>query len=150
MPWPGSLTSALGKFLICAAGPVPLLADVPFEPLLSAPRLIDVVEALNLGVEQAGNLPHARVQHLVTAGRGVEGVNQARDFGKAGEARRAASPLVMGWLVASNSATRPPRTRAKFAQRDLRYCLGCSSGVTSRHSCFVHPRMLRETAPFGL
>ena len=53
---------------------MPLLADVPFEPLLSAPRLSDVVEALNLGIEQAGNLPHARVQHLVTAGRGVEGV----------------------------------------------------------------------------
>ena len=71
---PAPLTGALGKFLMCAAGPVPLLADVPFEPRLSAPRLSDVVEALNLGIEQAGNLPHARVQNLVTAGRGVEGV----------------------------------------------------------------------------
>ena len=71
---PGSLAGALGRFLACAAGPAPQLADVPFEPLLSAPRLSDVVEALNLGVEHAGNLPHACVRHLVTAGRGVEGV----------------------------------------------------------------------------
>ena len=70
----GPKAGALGAFLACTEGRVPLLGDVPFEPRLTAPRLSDVVEALHLGIEQAGNLAGGRMQHLVTAGRGVEGV----------------------------------------------------------------------------
>jgi phosphate acetyltransferase len=53
---------------------LPVLGDVPWEPRLAALRLQDVQEALGLGVEQAGAFAHARVQDLVIAGRGVEGV----------------------------------------------------------------------------
>ena len=70
----GPMAGVLGAFLPCAHGRVPLLGDVPFEPRLTAPRLSDVVESLHFGIEQEGNLARARVQHVVTAGRGVEGV----------------------------------------------------------------------------
>ncbi|CAH2599649.1 phosphate acetyltransferase [Rhodovastum atsumiense] len=70
----GPMAGALGEYLPGSGGRVPVLGDVPFEPKLTAPRLQDVVEALSLGIEQEGNLARARVQHFVTAGRGVDGV----------------------------------------------------------------------------
>ncbi|TCZ64880.1 phosphate acetyltransferase [Roseicella aquatilis] len=57
-----------------AAAGVPALAAVPFASQLDAPRLLDVVEALGLAVEHAGDLARARVREFVVAGRGVEGV----------------------------------------------------------------------------
>jgi len=53
---------------------VPVLGAVPFEPRLTAPRLIDVVHALNLKVENAGNLTQSRVQEIVVAARSVQNV----------------------------------------------------------------------------
>ena len=53
---------------------VPVLGAVPFEPRLTAPRLIDVVHALNLKVENGANLTQSRVQEIVVAARSVENV----------------------------------------------------------------------------
>jgi phosphate acetyltransferase len=53
---------------------VAVLAAVPFEPRLTAPRLSDVVEALDLDVAYEGDLARGRVQEIVVSGRGVEGV----------------------------------------------------------------------------
>ena len=53
---------------------VAVLAAVPFEPRLTAPRLSDVVEALGLDVAYEGDLARGRVQEIVVSGRGVEGV----------------------------------------------------------------------------
>ena len=53
---------------------VPLLAGIPFEPRLTAPRLIDIVQALNLKVENGANLTQSRVQEIVVAARSVENV----------------------------------------------------------------------------
>jgi phosphate acetyltransferase len=53
---------------------VAVLAAVPFEPRLTAPRLRDVVEALGLDVAYEGDLARGRVQEIVVSGRGVEGV----------------------------------------------------------------------------
>ena len=53
---------------------VPVLADVPFEQRLLALRLQDVCDALDLGLEQRGDLARIRVQDYLVAGRGVEGV----------------------------------------------------------------------------
>ena len=57
-----------------AAGSVPVLGEVPFEPRLAALRLQDVRDALGLGIEQEGAFAHTRVLNFVIAGRGVEGV----------------------------------------------------------------------------
>jgi phosphate acetyltransferase len=56
------------------AGEVPILGNVPFDPRLAALRLRDVHDALGLGVEQEGGLAGARVQDVLIAGRGVEGL----------------------------------------------------------------------------
>jgi phosphate acetyltransferase len=53
---------------------VAVLAAVPFEPRLTAPRLSDVVETLDLDVAYEGDLAHGRVHEIVVSGRGVEGV----------------------------------------------------------------------------
>ncbi|PKU24509.1 phosphate acetyltransferase [Telmatospirillum siberiense] len=50
----------------------PLLACVPFDAGLSAPRLADVVEELGLTVEREGNLAQSRVQEIAVAGSAVE------------------------------------------------------------------------------
>jgi phosphate acetyltransferase len=65
---------SLSATLLGARGGVPVLGDVPYEPRLEALRLSDVRDALGLGVEQEGALAHTRVQNIVVAGRGVEGV----------------------------------------------------------------------------
>lgn len=71
----GDAEAAQLRAALAAAAPaVPLLAAVPFSPELDAPRLIDVVQSLQLGVEHAGSLERARVREFVVAGRGVEGV----------------------------------------------------------------------------
>jgi len=44
---------------------VAVLAAVPFEPRLTAPRLRDVVEALGLDVAYEGDLARGRVQEIV-------------------------------------------------------------------------------------
>jgi phosphate acetyltransferase len=51
---------------------VPLLGTVPFEARLNAPRLIDLVNALGLKVERAGNVTRNRVQEIVVVARAVE------------------------------------------------------------------------------
>ncbi len=51
-----------------------VLASVPEERRLTAPRPIDVVEALDLKVAYEGDLAHGRVQEMVISGRGVDGV----------------------------------------------------------------------------
>jgi phosphate acetyltransferase len=56
------------------SGTLPVLAEVPFEAKLQALRLADVAEALKLRVDRAGNMASARVEHVVIAGRGVEGL----------------------------------------------------------------------------
>jgi phosphate acetyltransferase len=53
---------------------VAVLAAVPFEPRLTAPRLSDVVETLDLDVAYQRDLAHGRVHEIVVSGRGVEGV----------------------------------------------------------------------------
>jgi phosphate acetyltransferase len=53
---------------------VAVLAVVPFEPRLTAPRLGDVVETLGLDVAYPGDLARSRVHEIVVSGRGVEGV----------------------------------------------------------------------------
>jgi phosphate acetyltransferase len=67
-------TSPIGATLRGAAGTVPVLGDVPYEPGLAALRLQDLRAALGLGVEQEGRLAHTRVFDVVIAGSGVEGV----------------------------------------------------------------------------
>lgn len=57
-----------------ATGDVPVLADVPWEPKLSALRLQDVRDALGFEVDQEGAFTRNRVLDLVISGRGVEGV----------------------------------------------------------------------------
>jgi phosphate acetyltransferase len=51
-----------------------VLAAVPVERSLTAPRLSDVVEALGLEVAYKGDLAQQRVDEIVVSGRGVEGV----------------------------------------------------------------------------
>jgi phosphate acetyltransferase len=51
---------------------VPLLAVVPFEPRLNAPRMIDVVNTMGLKVERAGGIARSRVQEIVVVARAVE------------------------------------------------------------------------------
>jgi phosphate acetyltransferase len=51
---------------------VPVLATVPFDARLAAPRLLDVASALNLTVEHAGQIARSRVQEVVVAARTVE------------------------------------------------------------------------------
>jgi phosphate acetyltransferase len=53
---------------------VTVLASVPVERRLTAPRLSDVVETLGLDVAHAGDLAQGRVDEIVVSGRGVEGV----------------------------------------------------------------------------
>jgi phosphate acetyltransferase len=65
---------ALPATLPVSGGDVPVLGDVPFEPRLGALRLRDVQETLGLGVEHAGAIEHTRVQNVLIAGSGVEGV----------------------------------------------------------------------------
>ncbi|MCR6629862.1 MAG: phosphate acetyltransferase [Magnetospirillum sp.] len=55
-------------------GHVPVLGVVPFEARLHAPRLIDVVNSLDLKVEHAGAITRARVQEVVVAAAAVETV----------------------------------------------------------------------------
>jgi phosphate acetyltransferase len=50
----------------------PVLAAVPFEPRLNAPRLVDVVDGLGLTVERVGDMDTARVQEIAVAGSAVE------------------------------------------------------------------------------
>lgn len=57
-----------------AAGDLPVLGDVPWEPRLGALRLRDVQETLGLGIDNAGAFARTRVLDLVIAGSGVEGV----------------------------------------------------------------------------
>lgn len=66
--------AAPGGTLPSGAGTLPVLAEVPFEAKLQALRLADVAEALKLRVDRAGNMASARVEHVVIAGRGVEGL----------------------------------------------------------------------------
>jgi phosphate acetyltransferase len=51
---------------------LPLLASVPFDARLNAPRLADVVEELGLTVERAGDMATSRVQDIAVAGSAVE------------------------------------------------------------------------------
>jgi phosphate acetyltransferase len=53
---------------------VVVLASVPVERRLTAPRLSDVVEALGLKVAYEGDLAYSRVLEMVVSGRGVDGV----------------------------------------------------------------------------
>ena len=53
-------------------GQLPLLAAVPFDARLHAPRLADVAEELGLTVERAGDMARARVQDIAVAGSAVE------------------------------------------------------------------------------
>ncbi|MTJ81272.1 MAG: phosphate acetyltransferase [Telmatospirillum sp.] len=50
----------------------PILAGIPFETRLDAPRLLDVVDSLGLTVERAGDIEKARVQEIAVAGSAVE------------------------------------------------------------------------------
>ena len=51
-----------------AAEPVPIIAAVPSNPQLSAPRVVDVVEALGLHVFHRGDIEKSRIQtHLIAA-----------------------------------------------------------------------------------
>jgi phosphate acetyltransferase len=59
---------------VSGEGVVAVLAAVPAEPRLTAPRLADVVATLGLAVAYEGDLARGRVQEIVIAGRGVEGV----------------------------------------------------------------------------
>ena len=67
-------TKPLFGVLHGADGEMPLLGDVPYDPILAALRLQDVCEALGLGIEQKGALANTRVLDLLVAGRGVEGL----------------------------------------------------------------------------
>jgi phosphate acetyltransferase len=69
-----SQAAALRTGLRADGEPVSVLAAVPWEPRLRAPRLRDVVEELGLGVEHEGDLDRVRVQEILVAGRGVEGL----------------------------------------------------------------------------
>lgn len=51
---------------------VPVLAAVPTEDRLNAPRLLDVATALGLRVEHPGNMSRSRVHEVVVAARTVE------------------------------------------------------------------------------
>ncbi len=53
-------------------GRLPLLGLVPFQARLNAPRLLDVVNALNLRVDHAGAIARSRVQEIVVAARTAE------------------------------------------------------------------------------
>ena len=57
---------------VSGEGVVAVLAAVPAEPRLTAPRLADVVATLGLAVAYEGDLARGRVQEIVIAGRGVE------------------------------------------------------------------------------
>ncbi len=50
----------------------PILAAVPSEERLNAPRLLDVATALGLRVEHPGNMARSRVHEVVVAARAVE------------------------------------------------------------------------------
>ncbi|WP_114395266.1 phosphate acetyltransferase [Oleisolibacter albus] len=52
----------------------PVLAAVPFEPSLNAPRVSEVVEALSLQVIHPGTMAQARVHEVVVAAQAVEKV----------------------------------------------------------------------------
>jgi phosphate acetyltransferase len=54
------------------SGQIPILASIPFDSKLNAPRLADVVEALGLSVERAGDMEQSRVQEIAVAGSAVE------------------------------------------------------------------------------
>jgi phosphate acetyltransferase len=50
----------------------PIIARVPMDARLQAPRLVDVVEALGLTVERPGDIDKARVLEIAVAGSAVE------------------------------------------------------------------------------
>jgi phosphate acetyltransferase len=70
----GGPTEPLAGAPCGAGGMLPLIGDVPYEPLLAALRLRDVCEGLGLGIEQGSIDAQTRVLGCVIAGRGVEGV----------------------------------------------------------------------------
>ncbi|GGY22747.1 phosphate acetyltransferase [Paludibacterium paludis] len=51
---------------------IPLLGCVPFDEKLDAPRLLDVVSALDLRIDHAGLIEQARMRDTVVAARTVE------------------------------------------------------------------------------
>ncbi len=51
---------------------VPLIAAVPYEERLNAPRLLDLASTLNLKIEHAGNIARSRVHEIVVAARTME------------------------------------------------------------------------------
>ncbi len=50
----------------------PVIAAIPTEDRLNAPRLLDVATSLGLRVEHAGNMARSRVHEVVVAARAVE------------------------------------------------------------------------------
>jgi phosphate acetyltransferase len=69
---PGEEGARLSEELCRLSGSLPVLASAPFDSRLNAPRLVDVVEALGLSVERAGDMEQSRVQEIAVAGSAVE------------------------------------------------------------------------------
>ena len=62
----------LAEELLGCRGELPVIACVPFEAALNAPRLLDLTAPLDLHVEHLGNARHLRVHEIVVAARSVE------------------------------------------------------------------------------
>ncbi|NDV13511.1 phosphate acetyltransferase [Crenobacter caeni] len=68
----GAEGQPLAEDLLRSRGTLPVIACVPFEASLNAPRLLDVAAPLDLRIEHLGNANRLRVHEIVVAARSVE------------------------------------------------------------------------------
>ncbi|MDK9696868.1 MAG: phosphate acetyltransferase [Siculibacillus sp.] len=63
---------SIRRTLTAAGMEVPVLAAVPTEPRLSAPRVLDVAEALGFEIQHRGDIETARIENQLVAARSPE------------------------------------------------------------------------------